>query len=65
MIYSYRNLFNLMSVAPELLGCLVNMAYFVKNHEIRMTHFGNEEQIPCKHHFNCDFYFLKNKCNPI
>ena len=49
-----------MSVAPKLLDCQINMTYYVKNHEILMTYFGNEEQIPSKHHFNCNFYFLKN-----
>ena len=52
-----------MRVAPKLLGCRVNMTYFVKNHEILMTCFENEGQIPWKHHFNCNFYFLKNKWN--
>ena len=33
-IYNYRNLFKLMNVAPKLLGCRVNLEYFVKNHEI-------------------------------
>ena len=52
-IYNYRNFFKLMSVAPKLLGCPVNMAYFVKDHEILMTYFGNEEQIPWKYSFEC------------
>ena len=56
-IYNYRNLCKLISVAPKLLGCQVNMTYFVKNHEILMAYFGNEEQIPWKHHLNCNFYF--------
>ena len=59
-----------MIVAPELLSCQVNMIYFVKNHEILVSHFENEEQLPWKHHFNCrcnycNFYFLKNKCKFI
>ena len=44
-----------MSAAPRLLNCQVNMTYFVKNYEIFMGHFEeNEEQIPWKHHFNCE-----------
>ena len=42
-----------MSVAPKLLNCQVNMTHFVKNYEIAMTYFENEEQIPWKHCFNC------------
>ena len=45
-IYNYRNLYKLMSVAPKLLGCRVNMTYFVKNHDILTTYFENEGQIP-------------------
>ena len=44
-----------MSVAPKLLNCRVNMKYFVKNYEILMGYFEeNEEHIPWKHHFNCE-----------
>ena len=52
-IYNYKNLYELVSVAPKLLNCRVNMTYFVKNHEILMTYFENEEQIPWKHRFYC------------
>ena len=38
-IYNYRNFYKLMSVAPKLLYCRVNMTYFVKNHEIRFSSF--------------------------
>ena len=37
-IYDYINLYALMSVAPKLLNCRVNMTYFVKNHEVLMTY---------------------------
>ena len=52
-IYDYINLYELMSVAPKLLNCRVNMTYFVKNHEILMTYSKSEEQILWKHWFNC------------
>ena len=43
-----------MSVAPKLLNCRVNMTYFVKNYEILLDYFKeNEEQIPCKNNFYC------------
>ena len=64
-IYNYRHLFKLLNVAPKLLGCRANMMYFVKNHDILITHLENEGQIPWKHHFNCNFCFLKNKCKSI
>ena len=32
-IYNCRNLYKLMSIAPKLMNCWVNMTYFVKNHE--------------------------------
>ena len=31
---NYRNLFKLMSAAPKLINCKINVTYFVKNHEI-------------------------------
>ena len=35
-----------MGVAPKLMNCRVNMTYFVKNHEILINYFEeNEEQI--------------------
>ena len=37
-----------MSVAPKLLGCRVNMTYFV------MTQSENERRISWKHPFECD-----------
>ena len=50
-IYNYRNLHKLMSVAPKLLNCRVNMTYYVKNHETLIGYFEeNEEQIPWKYH---------------
>ena len=68
--YNYKNLYELMSVAPKLLNCRVNMTYFVKNHEILMTYFENEEQIPWKHRFYCkcdDFnsYFFETNASPF
>ena len=35
--YNYRNLFKLMSAAPNLINCKINTTYFVKNHEILLT----------------------------
>ena len=53
-IYNYRNLCMLMSIAPKLMNCWVNMTYFVKNLEILFNYFEeNEEQIPCKHNVHC------------
>ena len=44
-ICNYRNLYKL--IAPKLMNCRVNMTYFVKNHEILLNYFDeNEEQIP-------------------
>ena len=52
--YNFRNLYKCMSVAPELMNCRVNTTYFVKNHEILLNYFEeNEEQIPRKHEFYC------------
>ena len=54
--YNYRNLYKLMSVAPKLMNCRVNMTYFVKSHEILLNYFEeNEEQIPWKHEFSCTY----------
>ena len=64
-IYNYKNLYKLMSIASKLFNCRVNMTYFVKNYEIIMGYFEeNEEQIPWRHHFNCEcedcsFYFFE------
>ena len=63
IIYNYRNLYKLMSIAPNLFGSRVNMTYFVKNHDILITYFENEGQIPwkdpidCECH-NCNSYFF-------
>ena len=38
-VYNYRNLYKLMSVAPKLLCCRVNMTYFVENYASFMTYF--------------------------
>ena len=48
-IYNSNNriLNKLMNVAPKLLNCWVNMTYFIKNYEILLDYFEeNEEQIP-------------------
>ena len=68
-IYDYINLYELMSVAPKLLNCRVNMTYFVKIHEILMTYFKSEEQILWKNWFNCtcdvcNFYFSEINVTP-
>ena len=53
-IYNDKNLYKLMSVAPKLLNCRVNMTYLVKSYEILLDYFGeNEEQIPRKYNFCC------------
>ena len=44
-----------MRLAPNLLNCRVNIAIFVKNHEILFSYFEeNKEQIPWKHNVYCD-----------
>ena len=53
-IHNYRNLYKLMSIAPKLMKCQVSMTYFVKNHEIFLNYFEeNEEQIPWKRNVYC------------
>ena len=53
-IYNHRYLYKLMSVAPKLLKSQVNMAYFIKNYELLLGYFEeNEEQIPWKHNIYC------------
>ena len=47
--YSYRNLYQLMSVAAKVLNCRVNTTYFFKNHEILFKYFDGETQTPWKH----------------
>ena len=42
------NLYELMSIAPKLLNCQVNMTYFVKNYEVLMSYF-KSRQIAWKH----------------
>ena len=51
-ICEYIDLYELMSVAPKLLNCRVNMTYFAKNHEVLMTYF-KSRQIAWKHQHNC------------
>ena len=51
--YNYRNLYKLMSVAPKLMNCRVNVTYFFKNHEILFRYFDEETQTPWKHAFSC------------
>ena len=51
-IYDYINLYELISVAPKLLNCRVNMTYFIKIHEVLMTNFKNRQMVwKCQH--NC------------
>ena len=53
-IYNYKNLCKLMIIAPKLFNCLVNITYFVKNHDILLIYFEEiEEQTPWKHSTNC------------
>ena len=52
--YNYRNLHRLMSAAPKLMNCRVNVTFFLKNHEILLKYFADEEiQTPWKHPFFC------------
>ena len=37
--YNYRNLNKLMSVAPKLMNCRINVTFFKKNHEILFKYF--------------------------
>ena len=61
--YNYRNLFKLMSVAPNVMNCRVNTTYFIKNYEILLKYFDElEAQTPWKHMFyyaceDCISYF--------
>ena len=69
-IYNFKNISEFMSIVSKLLNCQVNMTCFVKNHEISMTYFENEEQIPWKHHFDCEChdcnsYFFKINVSPF
>ena len=50
--YNYRNLYRLISVAPKLMNCRVNVTYFFKNHEILFKYFA-DAQTPWKHEFFC------------
>ena len=52
-IYNYKNLYRLMVIAPKLFNCRVNMAHFVKNHDILINYFQEIEQTPWKHIVNC------------
>ena len=51
-IYDYIHLYELISIAPKLLNCQVNMSYFVKNYEVLMTYF-KSRQIVWKHQHDC------------
>ena len=44
--YNYKNLYKLMSVAPKLMNCRVNVTYLFKNHEILVKYFDEETQTP-------------------
>ena len=43
-IYNYKNLYKLMKIAPKLMNCRVNMAYFVQYHEILMNYFEEHDE---------------------
>ena len=55
-----------MRIAPKLLNCRFNMTYFVKNHDILLNYFQeNEKLTPWKHNGNCvcetcNLYFTEN-----
>ena len=51
--YTYRNLNKLMSVAPKLVNCRVNVTIFLKKYEILFKHFNKEIQAPWKHPVFC------------
>ena len=40
-IYNYKKLDKLGSVAPKLFNCRVNTTYFIKNHDILIDYFQN------------------------
>ena len=44
--YNYRNLYKLMSIAPNLMNCKVDVSYFFKNHETIFKYFDEETQTP-------------------
>ena len=47
-----------MRVAPKLLNCRVSLIDFVKNYEILLAYFEeNEEQISWKHNITCEACF--------
>ena len=53
--YNYKNLVNLMEIAPKLMNCRVNMTYFVINHDILFNYFSEEnEEQPQKHIVTCN-----------
>ena len=51
--YNYRNLHKLMSLAPKLMNCRVNVTYIFKNYEILFKYFVDEAQTHWKHESFC------------
>ena len=53
-INNYKHLYKLMRIAPKLMNSRVNMAYFVKNHDILMNYFEENEEQPWIYSVSCD-----------
>ena len=43
-MYNYKNLYKIMKIALKLLICQANKTYFVKNHNILLNYFQEEEE---------------------
>ena len=44
-IYNYKNLYKLGKIAPKLMNCRVNMAYFVQHHKILINYFEENDEL--------------------
>ena len=53
-INNYKYLYKLMRIAPKLMNSRVNMTYFVKNHDILMNYFEENEEQPWIYNVSCD-----------
>ena len=53
-IYNYKNLYKLGKIAPKLMNCRVNMAYFIQHHKILINYFEEHDEL-WKHNVPCDF----------
>ena len=43
-MYNYKNQYKLMKIAPKLPNCRVSITYFVKNHNILLNYFQENEE---------------------